>query len=64
VTTASWGYLRLRRLDYDAGGLQGWAERIRQQPWSDAYVFLKHEDGSPTGPGFAEVMQQILSAST
>jgi len=58
--TASWGYLRLRRLDYDAGQLEGWADRILRQPWTEAYVFLKHEDGSPTGPAFAEQLQGIL----
>jgi uncharacterized protein YecE (DUF72 family) len=63
VVTASWGYLRLRRLDYDTAALQGWAGRIREQPWSEAYVFLKHEDGSPTGPAFAEELKRILSES-
>jgi uncharacterized protein YecE (DUF72 family) len=58
--TASWGYLRLRRLDYDAGQLEGWAERIGRQPWTEAYVFLKHEDGSPTGPAFAQELNSIL----
>ncbi len=24
--------------------LAAWAERIAAQPWSDAYVFFKHED--------------------
>ena len=60
VTTASWGYLRLRRLDYDAGQLDAWVHRITTQPWNRAYVFLKHEDGSPTGPSFAEQLQGLL----
>jgi uncharacterized protein YecE (DUF72 family) len=51
--TAAWGYLRLRRLDYDLGALASWAARIRRQPWTEAYVFLKHEEGSPTGPALA-----------
>jgi uncharacterized protein YecE (DUF72 family) len=62
--TATWGYLRLRRLDYDPAALQRWAARIADQPWTEAYVFLKHEDGSPTGPGFAEEMQRILAPSS
>ena len=60
VTTASWGYLRLRRLDYDAAQLDAWVNRITTQAWNRAYVFLKHEDGSPTGPSFAEQLQALL----
>ena len=44
VATASWGYLRLRRDDYTDADLSAWAGRIGAQPWSDAYVFFKHED--------------------
>lgn len=63
IPTASWGYLRLRRGQYDEAALGGWADRIRGNSWSDAYVFLKHEDGSPTGPGAAAQMQGILTRS-
>jgi uncharacterized protein YecE (DUF72 family) len=49
VPTADWGYLRLRRCDYDESGLAAWAERIRSQPWRKAYVFFKHEDDKPLG---------------
>ncbi len=47
VPTADWGYLRLRRCDYDDGSLRPWVERIRSQPWRQAFVFFKHEDGKP-----------------
>jgi uncharacterized protein YecE (DUF72 family) len=60
VPTASWGYLRLRRGAYDQAGLEEWAARIRRQGWNEAYVFLKHEEGSPAGPGIAQQMKQIL----
>ena len=60
VPTASWGYLRLRRVTYDEAGLRTWAERILNQAWSEAYVFLKHEDGSPTGPAAAMQISGIL----
>jgi uncharacterized protein YecE (DUF72 family) len=53
VPTASWGYLRLRRSGYGDGDLSAWAERIRGQPWREAYAFLKHEEDSPTGPDAA-----------
>jgi uncharacterized protein YecE (DUF72 family) len=49
VATADWGYLRLRRCDYDAAALDAWADRIRAQPWQQAYVFFKHEEGAPLG---------------
>jgi uncharacterized protein YecE (DUF72 family) len=51
--TASWGYLRLRREDYVDADVTAWAERIRAQAWSEAYVFFKHEDGGK-GPALAE----------
>jgi uncharacterized protein YecE (DUF72 family) len=53
VSTASWGYLRLRRSDYSDEALTGWRERIAAQPWSAAYVFFKHEDEGK-GPAFAK----------
>ncbi|HME90932.1 MAG TPA: DUF72 domain-containing protein, partial [Myxococcaceae bacterium] len=40
VPTTEWGYLRLRRTDYGEPLLRSWAERIRSQPWSDAFVFF------------------------
>ena len=49
VPTADWGYLRLRRLDYDDAALAAWKRRIQSQPWREAYVFFKHEDGTPLG---------------
>jgi uncharacterized protein YecE (DUF72 family) len=52
VATAPFGYLRLRRPDYDEGALSRWAERIRSQPWDRAFVFFKHEDEG-AGPRMA-----------
>ena len=63
VPTASWGYLRLRRSAYELPALGAWANRIQAQVWKEAYVFLKHEDGSPRGPGAAEELEQILGSS-
>jgi uncharacterized protein YecE (DUF72 family) len=47
VPTADWGYLRLRRCDYAAAELRPWVGRIRAQPWTEAFVFFKHEDERP-----------------
>jgi uncharacterized protein YecE (DUF72 family) len=44
VATTDWGYLRLRREDFSDPDLREWARRIREQPWSDAFVFMKHEE--------------------
>jgi uncharacterized protein YecE (DUF72 family) len=44
VSTAEWGYLRLRRPDYGEAELREWAKRIRGQGWSSVYVFFKHEE--------------------
>jgi uncharacterized protein YecE (DUF72 family) len=52
VATARWGYLRLRRPDYDDASLATWAQRVRAQPWDEAFVFFKHEDEGK-GPALA-----------
>ena len=52
ITTANWGYLRLRRREYSGADLLHWKERICSQTWDHAYVFFKHEDEA-TGPKFA-----------
>jgi uncharacterized protein YecE (DUF72 family) len=53
VSTAGWGYLRLRRAAYSPAGLKARAKDIAAQAWSDTYVFFKHED-TGTGPMFAK----------
>jgi uncharacterized protein YecE (DUF72 family) len=63
VPTASWGYFRLRRSAYDAPALESGAGRIQGAEWKEAYVFLKHEDGSPRGPDAAEGLKRILGNS-
>jgi len=44
VSTANWGYLRLRRPDYSDAELKTWGDRVRQTGWTDAFVYFKHED--------------------
>ena len=58
VATADFGYLRLRRLDYEPSGLEDWSTQIRAQSWKSAYVYLKHE---VLGPMFAEALLANLS---
>ena len=50
VSTASWGYTRLHRLDYDDATLAEWAKKISAQSWSEAFVFFKHDEGVGSGP--------------
>jgi uncharacterized protein YecE (DUF72 family) len=52
VPTGSWGYLRLRRAEYDDAALRSWVDRVRAQPWDRAFVFFKHEDAGK-GPAMA-----------
>jgi uncharacterized protein YecE (DUF72 family) len=52
VATAPWGYLRLRRQDYDEAAVAAWADKVRGQVWSEAFVFFKHEDAG-SGPKLA-----------
>ncbi|HKO15932.1 MAG TPA: DUF72 domain-containing protein [Gemmatimonadaceae bacterium] len=52
--TASWGYLRLHRFDYDAAALGRWARRIAEQEWTDTYVYFKHDEGVGSGPPAVE----------
>jgi uncharacterized protein YecE (DUF72 family) len=53
LSTADWGYLRLRRPDYGDAELQAWLDRLRQQNWGDAFVFFKHEEAGK-GPKMAK----------
>jgi uncharacterized protein YecE (DUF72 family) len=58
--TSTWGYLRLRRQDYDDATLAIWAERVRARGWQSAHVFFKHEDEGK-GPQLAAKFRAFLS---
>lgn len=60
VSTADWGYVRLRRADYSDAALGEWSDRLRAQNWREAYVFFKHEDAA-TGPRFAARLLELLA---
>lgn len=61
VATASWGYLRLRKVQYEAGEVEAWASRVLDQDWSEAYAFFKHEDEG-TGPALAARFLEAVDA--
>ncbi len=61
VATAGFGYLRLRRPDYDDAALARWARLVTSQRWDDAFVYFKHEDEA-RGPAYALRFTTLLGA--
>lgn len=61
VATARFGYLRLRRPDYDAAALAAWADRVRACAWDEAFVFFKHEEEA-RGPEYAIRFGDLVEA--
>lgn len=61
AATARFGYLRLRRPEYGDADLATWAARISAQPWAEAFVYFKHEDGA-RGPRFARRLLDLAGA--
>ena len=61
ISTARWGYLRLRRSDYTDVDLSQWMERILAQKWQRAFVFFKHEEEA-IGPGMAIRFQELAGS--
>jgi uncharacterized protein YecE (DUF72 family) len=58
VSTADWGYLRLRRPDYGDLELKAWSERVREQNWQDTFIFFKHEEEGK-GPAMAKRFMEL-----
>jgi uncharacterized protein YecE (DUF72 family) len=59
ISTAPWGYLRLRRSDYTDADLSQWVERIHSQKWEKVFVFFKHEDGPEMALRFQKFVDSI-----
>ncbi|HEY5957708.1 MAG TPA: DUF72 domain-containing protein [Polyangiaceae bacterium] len=60
VATANFGYLRLRAPSYDANALREWARRILAEPFTHAYVYMKHE---VLGPEYALFLDAVVSGA-
>jgi len=60
VSTADWGYLRLRRSDYGDEELRRWMKLVQQERWHEAFVFFKHEDEGK-GPQMAKRFLELAS---
>jgi uncharacterized protein YecE (DUF72 family) len=63
ISTASWGYLRLRRSDYTDADLSQWMEKILSQKWEKAFVFFKHEEDAK-GPEMAMRFRELADSRT
>ena len=61
VCTATWGYLRLHKLDYSGDALSEWARCVAGQKWNDAYVYFKHDEGEGSGPPAVEAFLNCLN---
>ena len=61
--TADWGYLRLRREDYQQADVIRWGEAVKalNEKWSDAFIYFKHEE-SGVGPRLAAQMIEFLAS--
>lgn len=67
ISTANWGYLRLRRSTYTEADLALWLERVRSQQWERAFVFFKHEEdgaGPILGPEIALRFLELARTSS
>jgi uncharacterized protein YecE (DUF72 family) len=62
LATATWGYLRLHRFDYDAAALAEWAKRVAAQSWTEAYVFFKHDHTAGSGPPAVDTFLKAASS--
>ncbi|NIR47871.1 DUF72 domain-containing protein [candidate division KSB1 bacterium] len=61
VSTANWGYLRLRRPEYNDEQLTDWTKRVNSQNWENAYVFFKHEEEG-AGPNLAKRFLEVAAS--
>jgi uncharacterized protein YecE (DUF72 family) len=58
-TTATWGYYRLRNIEYSDAQLTGWAAALTRPGRRDAFCYFKHED-SGAGPALAARLRARL----
>jgi uncharacterized protein YecE (DUF72 family) len=61
IATANFGYLRLRREDYQPADIDRWAKfaQAQQGQWKEAFIYFKHEE-SGIGPKLAKQMIERL----
>lgn len=59
ISTADWGYLRLRHVTYTEADLEQWRSFVGAQDWSEVHVFFKHE-ATGTGPALARRFEEMF----
>jgi uncharacterized protein YecE (DUF72 family) len=64
ISTAPWGYFRMRRADYTDSALKEWAQKLQAQQWDKAFVFFKHEDDEAArGPQLAMQFRELTGGA-
>ena len=58
-TTASWGYYRLRNIEYADDELSKWAEAFMRPGRHEVYCYFKHEE-TASGPALARRLRRRL----
>lgn len=63
VTTADFGYFRLRDEGYSADDLAEWSQTVRRlgADWRDSFIYFKHEE-SGVGPALAKQLSALLTS--
>jgi uncharacterized protein YecE (DUF72 family) len=56
VSTAPWGYVRLRLENYADADLRKWAATLAATGWTEAFVYFMHE---PTAPAYAKALMEV-----
>jgi len=57
VSTAPWGYVRLRLETYSDDDLRRWAGTLAATEWRRIYVYFMHE---PTAPAYAQTLMRLF----
>jgi len=57
VSTASWGYVRLRLEMYSDDDLRQWAGTLAATEWRQIHVYFMHE---PTAPSYAQALMKFF----
>lgn len=47
LSTADWGYVRLRNEKYTDAELKKWIKQFKELGWQEVFVFFKHETDAP-----------------
>ncbi len=58
VSTAPWGYVRLRLEVYSDDDLKDWARKLQATEWREIFVYFMHE---PTAPAYARQLMEFGS---